>query len=88
MRVIILALLLCPLLAATAPERPLDPYEVLQLTAGASRQEVRRAFKELSLQYHPDINPGARRHYQRIIEAYEALKKVINEPLTETDEFP
>jgi preprotein translocase subunit Sec63 len=69
MRVIIL--ILCGyFLASAIPIDATDPYQVLQLSPGASRQEIRRAFKELSLQYHPDINPGARKHYQRIIEAY------------------
>lgn len=49
--------------------------EVLNLPPGASGQEIRKVFKELPLQYHPDVNPAAKQRYERIIEAYEALKK-------------
>lgn len=68
MRVIILALLISCLLAQDG--KSYNPFEVLQLPNGASKQDIRKAFKELSLQYHPDINPASRKHYERIIEAY------------------
>jgi DnaJ-class molecular chaperone len=80
MRVIMLALLLCCLLAQEGGKGQ-SPLEVLNLPPGASRQEIRKAFKELPLQYHPDISYSARKHNERIIEAYEALKKEDNDPL-------
>lgn len=55
-----------------------DPYQVLGLTQGASRQEVKKAFKELSLQYHPDRSESSeetKERYQRIIQAYEIIKE-------------
>lgn len=50
-----------------------NPYEQLGLIPGASWTAVKKAFKELSLQYHPDRHqdPDAHRErYQAIIEAY------------------
>lgn len=71
-----LLLLLCTQVFALPK---LDPYQVLGLPPRASRQQIRRAFKELSLQYHPDINPNEQKKYQTIIEAYETLKKSSSE---------
>lgn len=72
----LLLLLLCIQVLFALPS--LDPYQVLGLPPRASRQQIRRAFKELSLQYHPDINPNEQKRYQTIIEAYETLKKTSN----------
>ncbi|MDR2185802.1 MAG: J domain-containing protein [Treponema sp.] len=38
-----------------APEEVLDPYLLLGLTPGASREMVKSAFRKLAVQYHPDV---------------------------------
>jgi molecular chaperone DnaJ len=52
-----------------------DYYELLGLSKGASEQEIKRAYRKLSKQYHPDINqePGADKKFKEISEAYEIL---------------
>ncbi|MBF0710409.1 MULTISPECIES: molecular chaperone DnaJ [unclassified Gemella] len=52
-----------------------DYYEVLGLSKGASAQEIKKAYRKLSKQYHPDINkePGADEKFKEITEAYEIL---------------
>jgi DnaJ like chaperone protein len=37
------------------PEEALDPYLLLGLTPGASREMVKSAFRKLAVQYHPDV---------------------------------
>lgn len=54
-----------------------DPYKVLGLSPGASDEEVKKAYRRLAMQYHPDRNPGdeeAARKMQQINAAYEAIK--------------
>lgn len=54
--------------------RKRDYYEVLGLTKSASEPEIKRAFRELARQHHPDINPhdeGER--FREINEAYAVL---------------
>jgi curved DNA-binding protein CbpA len=57
-----------------------DYYEVLRVAATASSEEVRRAFKQLVLECHPDKNPGRRqwseRRIRELIQAYEVLGNV------------
>ncbi len=52
-----------------------DYYEVLGITRGASQAEIKRAFRRLAMQYHPDRNPedGAEERFKEINEAHEVL---------------
>lgn len=52
-----------------------DYYEVLGLAHNASPEEVRKAFRKLAFQYHPDRNrePDAAERFKEINEAYQCL---------------
>mgnify|MGYP006294143173 CR=1 FL=1 len=50
-----------------------DYYEVLGLERGASRDEVKKAFRKLAAQYHPDKQTGDEEKYKEITEAYAVL---------------
>ena len=52
-----------------------DYYEVLGVSKNASDEEIKRAFRKLAKQYHPDINkePGAEEKFKEIGEAYAVL---------------
>ena len=56
-------------------ENKRDYYEVLGLSKGASDEEIKRAFRKLAKQYHPDVNkePGAEEKFKEIGEAYSVL---------------
>lgn len=54
-----------------------DPYKILGVSPGASDDEIKRAYRKLAKQYHPDLNPGdaeAARKMQQINDAYERIK--------------
>ena len=53
-------------------------YYILGLQNNASEQDVRIAYKKLSMLLHPDRNGGDRskeKQLQAVVEAYQLLKK-------------
>ena len=52
-----------------------DYYEVLGVPRNASEEDIRKAFRRLALQYHPDRNreAGASDKFKEVNEAYEVL---------------
>lgn len=53
-----------------------DYYEVLGIGRNASKEEIRKAYRKLAMQYHPDRNPDdqtAEAKFKEAAEAYEVL---------------
>lgn len=52
-----------------------DYYEVLGIAKGASEQEIKKAYRRLAKQYHPDVNKeaDAESKFKEVQEAYEVL---------------
>jgi molecular chaperone DnaJ len=55
---------------------PRDPYEVLGVERAASEQQIKKSFRQLARELHPDVNahdPDAERKFKEAAEAYEIL---------------
>lgn len=54
-----------------------DYYEILGVSRDASQEEIKRAWRQAALKYHPDRNPNnkeeAERRFKEAAEAYEVL---------------
>ncbi|KAF5462431.1 hypothetical protein F2P56_018437 [Juglans regia] len=64
---------LCHALTAVAGK---SYYDILQVTRGASDDQIKRAYRKLALKYHPDKNQGneeANKRFAEISNAYEVL---------------
>ena len=59
-------------------------YKILGLKKEASLQEIKKRFRQLALQYHPDRNPGdpiSEEHFRLVAEAYQVLSDTKNRRL-------
>ena len=50
-----------------------DPHRVLGLSYGASREDIKRAFREKAMLVHPDRPGGSEAQFRALNEAYQAL---------------
>jgi molecular chaperone DnaJ len=54
-----------------------DYYEILGVPRGASAEDMKKAYRKLAMQYHPDRNPNnptAEHKFKELNEAYDVLK--------------
>jgi molecular chaperone DnaJ len=56
-----------------------DYYEILSVSRGASADDVKKAYRKLALQYHPDRNHGDHEAADKFKEATEAFE-VLSDP--------
>ena len=53
-----------------------NPWETLGVAPGASKSEIRKAYRRLARRYHPDLNPDdpeGEERFKEVQAAYEAL---------------
>lgn len=53
-----------------------DFYDILGVSRDASRDEIKKAYRKLAMEYHPDRNddPDAESKFKRVTRAYEVLR--------------
>lgn len=56
-----------------------DYYKTLGIEKSASHDDVKKAFKKLARQYHPDLNPGDKKAEEKFKEASEAYEVLGDE---------
>ena len=61
----------------------IDYYKVLNISENATLEEIKKAFRELAKEYHPDKNKSsdASVKFREVFEAYEILKNKITKDI-------
>lgn len=62
-----------------------DYYKILGIEKGATTEEIKKAFKKLAMQYHPDRPTGDEAKFKEVNEAYQVLSD--NEKRSRYDQF-
>ena len=57
-------------------------YLILGISTGATKEEIKKAFRRLAHIHHPDVNGGRDAKFKEINEAYTALMKLDGTPFT------
>src|ERR1044071_2791883 len=61
------------------PPQKRDFYEVLGVSREASQEEIKKAYRKLALQFHPDRNPGDKAAEEKFKEA-SAAYQILGDP--------
>lgn len=66
-----------------------DPHTTLGVSPGASKHEIKKAYRRLALQYHPDVCDGnhCTTNFQQINFAYEVYRSFMRECTARTNFF-
>ncbi|WP_430810560.1 MULTISPECIES: molecular chaperone DnaJ [unclassified Carboxylicivirga] len=56
-----------------------DYYEVLEVSKGASKEEIKKAYRKKAIKYHPDKNQGDKAAEEKFKEAAEAYEVLSND---------
>src|SRR5215475_7207061 len=64
-------------MSTDTPTMKRDYYETLGVEKGADQETLKKAYRKLAMQHHPDRNPGdkaAEQRFKELSEAYDVLK--------------
>ncbi|KAI3829850.1 hypothetical protein L1987_03979 [Smallanthus sonchifolius] len=76
--------------AATTPSPEETLYDLLGISQSGTLSEIKRAYKQMALKYHPDVSPPDQVHeyttrFIRVQEAYETLSDPVSRALYDCD---
>lgn len=55
-----------------------DPYKVLDLSVGASKEEIKKAYRKKAKEYHPDLHPDDPKAAEKMHQINDAYEQLMN----------
>ena len=65
-----------------------DYYAALGVSKDASAADIKKAYRKLAAEHHPDRNPGGEERFKEVSEAYDVLSDEAGAAVVQEDASP
>ena len=73
----------CCIIVKNSNHKEFNPFEILEISESSSLSDIKKSYKNLTLQYHPDKNPNNKTAKEKFMNINKAYRSLTNEKAKE-----